>query len=283
MPLLPVEGVDQPERSLHTAELAAQVEERSGGWLHGDAVAPAVADIELDLRRREAGGSPPLGEPMGLDEGGEHALRRLLERPLEVQCEARVVAAHACAGEYLTGLPDPWPGPGCDLPALYAARRTVASSTSARTPRHGGRGRPGARGKVKDMRRISPIASALVALLAAFALLVPVAVAKGGGSIRQIALHPGASFPAAKGKAASKVKGAERELQIEVEHVRRLAGKRVNVFVNGVKLGSPRVSGLGAVEVERNTELGQKVPRIAKGSTVRVRTLGGKLIARGRF
>jgi hypothetical protein len=133
------------------------------------------------------------------------------------------------------------------------------------------------------MKRITPIASALVALVAALALLVPVAVAKGGGTARQIALKPGKAFPAANGKAVSKVKGAERELQIEVEHIRRLAGKRVNVFVNGVKLGSMRVSALGAAEIERNTERGQKVPRIASGSPVRVRTLGGKLIAGGRF
>ena len=59
--------------------------------------------------------------------------------------------------------------------------------------------------------------------------------------------------------------------------------KHVNVFVNGSKLASPLVSSLGQIHVERNTNLGQTVPTIVCGSTVRVRTLGGTLIARGRF
>jgi hypothetical protein len=35
--------------------------------------------------------------------------------------------------------------------------------------------------------------------------------------------------------------------------------------------------------VNRNTSAGQRVPTIKKGSTVRVRTLGGTLIASGTF
>ena len=62
-----------------------------------------------------------------------------------------------------------------------------------------------------------------------------------------------------------------------------LAGKHVNIFVNGAKWASPTVSSLGKVDVSRNTELGQSVPTIKSGSTVRVRTLGGTLIAGGSF
>lgn len=123
----------------------------------------------------------------------------------------------------------------------------------------------------------------LVALVAALAV-VPAAVAKGGGgSKRTIALHASSTFPAATGKAASRVRDGERELEVEVEHVRRLAGKRVNVFVNGRWFARPRVSSLGGASVERSTERGQRVPRIRAGSTVRVRTLAGTLIAGGRF
>ena len=121
----------------------------------------------------------------------------------------------------------------------------------------------------------------VVLALALVATLVPVAVA--GGTIRRIALQGSAAFPAANGKAVYKVDGGERELQIEVEDIRRLAGKRVNVFVNGNKIGSPRVSSLGEARVERNTDAGQSVPRITNGSPVRVRTQGGTLIASGRF
>ena len=57
----------------------------------------------------------------------------------------------------------------------------------------------------------------------------------------------------------------------------------MNVFVNGNKIASPIVSSLGQIHVERNTDRGQSVPTIVNGSTVRVRTLGGTLIASGTF
>ena len=132
------------------------------------------------------------------------------------------------------------------------------------------------------MRR-TPIISALIALVAMVAVLAPAAMASGGGTTRSIALHGSVSFPNATGKAVSKVNGSERELQIEVEHIKVLAGKHVNVFVNGNKLASPLVSSLGIARVNRNTDKGQFVPTIKTGSTVRVRTLGGTLIASGTF
>jgi predicted PilT family ATPase len=132
------------------------------------------------------------------------------------------------------------------------------------------------------MRRFT-IISALIAAIAAFAAIAPVASASGGGTTTTAALHGSASFPAANGKAVYKVKGSERELQIEVEDVRSLAGMKVKVFVNGALLASPKVSNLGAIRVARNTDNGQTVPVISKGSTVRVRTLGGTMIASGAF
>jgi hypothetical protein len=128
------------------------------------------------------------------------------------------------------------------------------------------------------------IIGALIACIAAVAVVAPVASAKGGGgTTRTIALHGSISFPNATGKAVSKVNGSERELEIDVQHIKALAGKRVVVNVNGRLLASPRVSSLGHLSVNRNTEAGQRVPKIVKGSTVRVRTLGGTLIISGTF
>jgi hypothetical protein len=133
------------------------------------------------------------------------------------------------------------------------------------------------------MRRTTLI-SALIACIALVAF-APAASASGGSTTttRSIALHGSVSFPNATGKAVYKVGGGERELQIEVQHIAVLRGKHVNVFVNGSRIASPLVSSLGTIHVERNTDRGQAVPTITSGSTVRVRTLGGTLIASGTF
>ena len=133
------------------------------------------------------------------------------------------------------------------------------------------------------MRRATFI-SVLIACIA-FVAIAPAASASGGSTTttRTIALHGSVSFPNATGKAVYKVGGGERELQIEVEHIVVLRGRHVNVFVNGNKIASPVVGSLGKIHVERNTDRGQSVPNITSGSTVRVRTLGGTLIAGGTF
>ena len=133
------------------------------------------------------------------------------------------------------------------------------------------------------MRRTSLI-SALIGCFAVVAVIAPMAAAKdGGGTTRTIGLHGSVSFPNATGNAASKTSTEERELEVEVQHIRALAGKRVNVFVNGIKLDEPARVQPGAFHVDRSTERGQRVPRITNSSTVRVRTLGGTLIASGSF
>ncbi|MDX6494506.1 MAG: hypothetical protein QOE17_492 [Gaiellales bacterium] len=133
------------------------------------------------------------------------------------------------------------------------------------------------------MRRTT-IISALIACIA-FVAFAPAASASGGSTTttRTIALQGSVSFPNASGKAVYKAGGGERELQIEVEHILVLRGRHVNVFVNGNKIASPVVSSLGQIHVERNTDRGQSVPTITSSSTVRVRTLGGTLIAGGSF
>jgi hypothetical protein len=117
-----------------------------------------------------------------------------------------------------------------------------------------------------------------VLALAALALATPAVQAKGGPGTR-IALKGSSAYPGASGKAKFQNEG-QRELEIEVEHVRRLAGKRVNFFVNSTKVGSARISGLGAAQINRR---GSTFPAINAGTRVKVKTAGGATIVAGRF
>ena len=72
------------------------------------------------------------------------------------------------------------------------------------------------------MRRTT-LVSLLIACVA-MAVIAPTAMAKGGGTKRTISLKGSISFPNATGKATSKINGSERELQIEAEHIKALAG-----------------------------------------------------------
>lgn len=99
----------------------------------------------------------------------------------------------------------------------------------------------------------------------------------------QIALKPSAAFPTASGSAQYQSQPGQRELQIEVQRLTRLAGQYVSFYANGAKFGAGKVSSLGIVQIDRNTELGQSVPWIVHGSTVAARTSTGALIANGQF
>ncbi len=114
--------------------------------------------------------------------------------------------------------------------------------------------------------------------LAALAVAAPAVQAKGGPGTR-IALKSSGAFPGASGKAKFQNEG-QRELEIEVEHVRRLAGKRVSFFVNSTKVGSARINGLGAAQVNLR---GASFPSINAGTRVKVKAAAGKLIVSGRF
>lgn len=99
----------------------------------------------------------------------------------------------------------------------------------------------------------------------------------------QTALKPSTVFPTATGSAQYQSQPGQRELQIEVEHLAKLAGQYVSFYANGAKFGAGKVSPLGIVQINRNTELGQSVPWIVHGSTVAARTSTGALIATGQF
>ena len=117
-----------------------------------------------------------------------------------------------------------------------------------------------------------------IVALAALALAAPAVQAKDDQG-RIIALKASSAFPGAKGKAKFKTDG-QRELEIEVEHVRRLAGKRVNFFVNARNVGSKRVSALGAAQLDMR---GSTFPAIKSGTRISVKTASGRLIVSGRF
>ena len=127
------------------------------------------------------------------------------------------------------------------------------------------------------MRRFTIIA-AIASALAVLATGVAIAAVNW-----TVTLKPGTSYPKATGTSQYQSQGSQRELQVEVEHLKSLAGQRVNVFVNGSKWASPKVSSLGIAQVDRNTDAGQSVPSIGHGSTVRVRTAAGVLIAGGTY
>jgi hypothetical protein len=117
-----------------------------------------------------------------------------------------------------------------------------------------------------------------VVALAALALAAPAVQAKGDpGTI--IALKPSSAFPGAKGKAKFKTDG-QRELEIEVEHLRRLAGSPVRFFVNSKRVGTLRLNRFGAAELNLR---GSRAPMVSSGTRISVKTASGRLIVSGRF
>jgi hypothetical protein len=123
----------------------------------------------------------------------------------------------------------------------------------------------------------TPLAAAALAL----AVSGPAVLAAGGSGTR-IVLKAAKAFPAAKGAAKFRAREGERELQVEVEHIRRLA-QAVVFYVGGQRRGTAKVNGLGEARFARNTELGQAVPAVTAGTKVRVRTAAGLLIVFGSF
>jgi hypothetical protein len=96
-------------------------------------------------------------------------------------------------------------------------------------------------------------------------------------------LQGSAAFPRATGHSEYDRSRTEREVEVIVQNIGRLAGHRVNVFVSGNKVGSMRVSIAGVAHREWDTERGDSVPFASAGDRVKVRTTGGKLVASGRY
>lgn len=119
-------------------------------------------------------------------------------------------------------------------------------------------------------------------LLVAFLALAVVPMGLAAGS-SQITLGASKAYRGAIGAAQYQSQPGQRELQVEVDHIRALAGQNVSVYVGGSKIGSTRVNGRGVAELVRNSELAQHVPQVRAGTSVTVQTSGAVTIVAGAF
>jgi hypothetical protein len=141
------------------------------------------------------------------------------------------------------------------------------------------------------LRIKSKVAAGGIAVLVAATPTVAIASQSGSASARaaaatanwQIPLRGGTAYRTASGSAQYQSQPGQRDLQVEVQRIRSLAGSTVIFSAAGKTLGRAKVSALGQADISRNTELRQAVPSIARGSRVTVRTAGGKVIVSGRF
>jgi predicted PilT family ATPase len=129
------------------------------------------------------------------------------------------------------------------------------------------------------MKRATWLSSLLFVSL--LAMVVVPAVLAGANS--QITLKPSNRYPTATGTAQYQSQPGQRELQIEVEHLRGLAGQSLSIYVGGSKIGAARVNSRGVAELARNSELAQRVPSVAAGTAVAVRTSRAVTILSGTF
>jgi hypothetical protein len=136
-----------------------------------------------------------------------------------------------------------------------------------------------------DRKALMGVAVGLLAIATLIAMLVvaqPV-LAKSAAVIKKAPLAGASAFPGVNGEAKWKSKGGERELEIQIEDAKKLAGKKLAVRIGGKLIGHLRVNGLGRARLVRNTETGQSVPASVSGKRVTVGTAGGTLVASGRF
>ena len=113
----------------------------------------------------------------------------------------------------------------------------------------------------------------------------PAAMAKGKtpSPTTKIKLAASEFYPKAKGTAKIKEVKNKREFQVEVEHVKSLAGQTLSVFLDGSLSGTFTINGLGAGKLTLRQQRGNTVPVIVAGSTVEIRTDGGVLVASGQY
>jgi hypothetical protein len=128
---------------------------------------------------------------------------------------------------------------------------------------------------------IAAAAGALVVATPATALAASHAASATTANF-QISLTPSGKY-ALTGGAQYQSQPGQRELQVELEHLATLRGNSLVVSINGAVVGSMRVATNGIAQLTRNTELGQRVPAIAHGSTVTVKTSSGAAVTSGRF
>jgi hypothetical protein len=85
------------------------------------------------------------------------------------------------------------------------------------------------------------------------------------------------------GEAKFKVKGNERELEIEVERLNLPADTTLSVFVDNLKVGDLVLTSTMETRLELESERGQTVPNVITGSTVTVVNFQGQTVLSGVF
>ena len=119
----------------------------------------------------------------------------------------------------------------------------------------------------------------LIGVLAALAL-VAVPTVSAATNVHEAVLKGSASFPAVDGKAKFGVDDGVRELEVQIEDANRLAGQKLKVLINGVRVGTMTVGQFGNARLRKS---GDSIPAVTTGSKIRVRTLDGVLVAFGKF
>ena len=124
------------------------------------------------------------------------------------------------------------------------------------------------------------VATAVAAVIAVAVGLIGPAAPTQAAARRDLhaRLHPTSAFPNAHGGAEYHSWYHHRELDLGLRGVGKLNGKTVRVYVHGDFVARMRVRH-GRAHLHRESG----VPVVRRGSTVRVRTTGGTLVAAGTF
>ena len=140
-------------------------------------------------------------------------------------------------------------------------------------------------GSTIGSKNIMGAAVALLLIAMLFVALVAAQPVRAGSTavIKRAALSGSTAFPGVNGEAKWKSKGGERELEVQIQDAKSLAGKRLAVRIGGKLVGHMRVSALGRARLVKSTQAGQSVPTSVAGKGVRIKTSTGALVASGRF
>ena len=131
------------------------------------------------------------------------------------------------------------------------------------------------------MRTLRKLFVAAILFAFVFAVTAPVAQAAEVDLFTHMA--GSTHFPKAHGFSEYDRSNSGREVEVRVTHLKSVAGERVKVIINGHKVGRIVVSSVGVAHRGWDTEHGQKVPFALAGDKIKVRTLGGTLVAKGTY
>ena len=99
----------------------------------------------------------------------------------------------------------------------------------------------------------------LIALLLATLVVAQPVRAKSTAVIERAALSGSTAFASVNGEAKWKSKAGERELEVQIQDAKKLAGKLLAVRIGGKLVGHMKVSVLGRARLVKSTQAGQGV------------------------